>query len=79
MIWNVSKLSQNGQIYMFFVIFVHEMTSNLQKTCKEDVHLGFACQGITEGFIKNSNQIFAHPSRENECHKRKNECHKIRF
>jgi len=28
MIWNVSKLSQNEQIYMFFVIFVHKMTSN---------------------------------------------------
>ena len=31
MIWNVSKLSQNEQIYMFFLIFVHKMTSNVQK------------------------------------------------
>ena len=34
MIWSVSKLSQNEQIYMFFVIFVHKMTSIVQKTCK---------------------------------------------
>ena len=34
MIWSVSKFSQNQKIYMFFVIFVHKMTSNVQKTCK---------------------------------------------
>eukprot|EP00493_Phyllostaurus_siculus_P000700 UN00705 len=34
MVWKVSKLSQNEQFYMFFVLFVHKMTSNVQKTCK---------------------------------------------
>ena len=34
MVWRVSKLSQNEQIYMFFVFFVHEMASNVQKRCK---------------------------------------------
>ena len=34
MIWNVSKMAQNEQTYMFFVIFLHKMTENVQKTRK---------------------------------------------